>query len=764
MTEYDFHQLSPYEFEALLCDLFRAEFGGHWERFKRGRDGGIDLRGTTPSETIIVQCKHLRESPFRALRAQLKEEARRAAALRCDRYMVATSQPLDPRHKSEITRLLAPALRAERDVWGLEDLNSALSRHPTVERQHYKLWVPSAAVLDRFLHSDIVSDTEFTIESIRRDVSRYVQSESFGRALEMLETHGVVIISGAPGVGKTTLARMLLYQHVQQNFEPIVLSHDIRDGLKVFRRGSKQMFYFDDFLGSTFLGDRTAVFGSTEARSIRAFISLIVDSEASRLILTTREHILNQAISRSEQIRQSEVPDRRLVLAMSEYTRSERARILYNHIYFSDLPAAIRAEILRDEFYFEIIDHKSFNPRLVEWFSSNRRTKHIDAGAYRAFVRSLLQDPSDIWLGSYREQISDAARSLLLALFIRRDAPSVEQLSLAFGIIHEERAKRYRWRRKPEEYRAALRELSGSFVRVTHGNKVEFLDPSVRDLMNSVIRDSPEEAFDLFLGCSAFEQVESVWYFATGIKSNLLSTLLPYGVQIVQIALDRFVTSPLYKEMRSKPGELRSVEHTFATLVYIVDSLEVNAALEPMKAILTALEEKWMRGDVDILGAIDLLGTLEQRSWIPRDYLERCQRRCRDVLLLTVSEGCNSEALTECIDFFREREEETSVTMEALREGARSYLWHHYEDDLRDSRADGDYSELGDFLTRLDTELGVDVGYELSQLGAEEAAVEARAAARREWDFDWPKRSASVPTNEKAEIRELFASLGSADT
>ena len=57
--EYDFAQLNDKEFEILVTDLLSAEFNLRFERFRSGRDQGVDARVfTAPAEEIVVQCKH----------------------------------------------------------------------------------------------------------------------------------------------------------------------------------------------------------------------------------------------------------------------------------------------------------------------------------------------------------------------------------------------------------------------------------------------------------------------------------------------------------------------------------------------------------------------------------------------------------------------------------------------------------------------------------------------------------------------------------
>ena len=57
-------------------------------------------------------------------------------------------------------------------------------------------------------------------------------------------------------------------------------------------------------------------------------------------------------------------------------------------------------------------------------------------------------------------------------------------LKPAFAELHGIRADRYGFRRRPEDFRAALRELAGAFIKPVSTHSVEVLDPSVLDLLN----------------------------------------------------------------------------------------------------------------------------------------------------------------------------------------------------------------------------------------------------------------------------------------
>ncbi len=73
--EYDFSKLNDREFETLGASIVEKISKKRVEKFKAGRDGGVDGRfwiGKKKEGTI--QCKHYVETPYSTLISKLKSE------------------------------------------------------------------------------------------------------------------------------------------------------------------------------------------------------------------------------------------------------------------------------------------------------------------------------------------------------------------------------------------------------------------------------------------------------------------------------------------------------------------------------------------------------------------------------------------------------------------------------------------------------------------------------------------------------------------
>jgi hypothetical protein len=244
MPRYDFTSLSSHDFEELVRDLLQAEWDIALEAFKTGRDAGIDLRYARPaSGTTIIQCKHYAASGFRKLLAHLRDcERPKVERLAPSRYVIVTSVSLTPGNKDDIVHALQPYVLGPHDVIGEDDLEGLLSRNPEVERRNFKLWLTSTGVLERVLHNAELCQTDFEVDRVRRKLPLFVQNAAYPRAMQLLDDTRIVVISGVPGIGKTTLAEMMLYAHLEQGYEPFVIQAEVAEGKKFFKPGGRQIF------------------------------------------------------------------------------------------------------------------------------------------------------------------------------------------------------------------------------------------------------------------------------------------------------------------------------------------------------------------------------------------------------------------------------------------------------------------------------------------------------------------------------------------
>lgn len=282
MSNYDFKPLNDKEFESLCSDTLGVHLKVRFERFKPGKDSGIDGRFFTGDDKeVILQCKHWISTPFKQLIRSLKiTEKPKLEKLIPNRYLLAVSTPLSRADKKSIFLALAPHIKSESDIFGQEDLNDILSKHKEIELRHYKLWLHSTAVISNILSYAIHGRSEFSLEEIRRTHAKYVVTSNHIAAQEILNKLGVLIITGEPGVGKTTLADQLCLEYIANGFSYLKISDDIREAEQAFDPETKQVIYFDDFLGRNYL---EALKGH-EGNTITHFIKRVASNRNKRLI------------------------------------------------------------------------------------------------------------------------------------------------------------------------------------------------------------------------------------------------------------------------------------------------------------------------------------------------------------------------------------------------------------------------------------------------------------------------------------------------
>jgi hypothetical protein len=519
MPTYDFRTLSAFEFEALVRDLLQKDLGVHVESFKRGRDSGIDLRFFFSGKRAVVQCKHYVESGYAKLLSQLrKHEVPKVQALAPSRYILATSVGLTPANKDELAALFTPACAGLGDVFGADDLNALLARHPEVEQTHFKLWLTSSEVLRTLLHSDLFNESLAERERIARRLRLYVQHRSYGEAAALLNKYHFCVVAGQPGIGKTTLAETLVVDHLRQGFEVLSLSRDIRDAFKAFRPGAKQLFVYDDFLGTTAV---EATLHKNEDTSLIRLLDLVAHSPNSRLLLTTRELILNRARQTHEKLASAHIDMARCTITVESYTPVERAAILHNHIWFSELGAEYKRALLKGRSYRRILRHRNYIPRIIEWMTAPAIAEKVKPEDYVSRFLEYLEHPHELWRNAFEQQLSERARHLL---YVIATLPPVllSRLEWAYDAYRADACREYGIPRSELDLRHALQELEQAFVavepvRVPVGDKmlpdavVRVHHPSVADFLESQVRQSPREALRLARTAVAFDQIVKLW-------------------------------------------------------------------------------------------------------------------------------------------------------------------------------------------------------------------------------------------------------------
>ena len=414
---YEFGRLSFDDFEDLAADILADQEKCRVEIFKKGRDLGIDGRFLSCHEEMcIIQAKHRPEAKVSALVSEInKKEVKKAQKLGADRYIYFTSASLNPADKDKIMDAFKGHIKSTKDIFGKDEIESYISSNPEIERTHYKLWLSSVTVIQNIMKSEIIGDSEFTAQEIFNESEYYKALPYHYDAIDKLDSENVIIITGNPGNGKTTLAKNICLHYIGHGYKLINIGTNFLESSGFLNKYNnvKTIFYFDDFLGRNYL---EAMSDRTDSEILK-FIRRVQASDKSKFILTSRTNILNRRKNEVEEYNIRKSYEREYLIDISQVSNIDKARILYIHAKKSLLDIEYVRNILDDKFYRTIVEHKIFNPRIIEYLFDASRIKsdNIVPCRFKEYILKNLSNPHKIWDICFRKQ-AEISKILVCAI------------------------------------------------------------------------------------------------------------------------------------------------------------------------------------------------------------------------------------------------------------------------------------------------------------------------------------------------------------
>ena len=517
MEKFNLNNLSSYDFELLCRDIMKKKLGLDTElfTFKAGKDGGIDICSLEiDSPKVMIQAKHYIGSKFSDLKKVINNEKEKVQNVNPKNYYLITSLKLSRNDKIEIIEIIGENFMKDiSHIISYEDINKFLDNPKNIDilKKHYKLWLFSTNVFELIQNRDILFDEEMFMSEIEEESQKFVKTDFYEKTLKILNKENLVIITGNPGTGKSILSKMLILNYTKKGYKVKISNTNniskIKQSLSPNKK-ERQLILLDDFLGQHYL--------ELDNKKIKEVYSTVKNIKKNykntKMILNSRIIILNEAKEEENKFNDfiTEEENKRILVDTNKISYLDKAKILYNHLYFSGMGNDFFEEIKRDENYFKIIEHKNYNPRIIEYMTINNRFKEPKK-YIKEFLKNL-ENPSQIWKSQFKK-MNEEDRIFLFTLY------SLTNYGIEERILKDVVNKRLTARNKDTTlnfFEKSLKKLIDSLITVKlHDNRtlISVLNPSVNDFLKNELKNNLNECSDIIKNSIYIEQILNILRF-----------------------------------------------------------------------------------------------------------------------------------------------------------------------------------------------------------------------------------------------------------
>lgn len=507
---FNLNNLNDHEFELLCKDILEEKLNIPLYVFSRGVDQGIDICDNKKQPNTMIQVKHYIGSTYAQLKSSLKKEVPKVKKHNPKSYHVCTSQSLTRKNKLEIVDIFEGYIKDISYILDRNDISSFLEKEENqdIVLKNYKLWLSASNVLSLVYNQNVFIDCAELMIDIESQIKLFVETSAYRDSVNKLIDDNIIIIIGAPGVGKSTISKMVILYYASKGYVVrYVTSNDIGEIKNTISLdvNKKEIVLLDDFLGQHYLNLK-----DSQPNELKTLISYIEKSKSKKLILNSRITILNEAMQTFLSFRNiiEKHESNKYLIDLDKMSNLEKAEIFYNHLYFNDVPNKYLIGIKANKNYFKIIKHINYNPRIVEYVTEKRNYSLIEAEKYCEYIIQKLDNPEDVWRDEFRNRLDACDRILMHTLYSLTNTTIENQfLERAFNarIVRESNIDT-----SDNPYKNTIIRLTNSLLKNVDDKgimKISLINPSINDYMRSELMANESEQILIIDNAVYFEQI-----------------------------------------------------------------------------------------------------------------------------------------------------------------------------------------------------------------------------------------------------------------